>query len=203
MAEKISKKKLILEAAITRFSMYGYESTTLDMIAQDCHITKPAIYYHFKDKASLYESVVCSQFSIVAERIEAATKEGSAPERIGGYISTFGECLINSPSFNAIFAREIAGGASTLPSKCTRILSRTLLCLIDILDDGKKEGIFGEENPFMVQMMIVSTLTSYNTTSPLRERIVEEFVPDRKSLEPHFENVIEDLTQKIIKALTC
>ena len=203
MPKRSSRKALILDAAIKRFSKHGYESTTLDMIARDCHITKPAIYYHFKDKAALYESAACSQFTIIAEKIEVATPKGSATERIARYISTFGEFLISNPSFNAIFAREIAGGASTLPSSCTKILSRTLLCLMDILKEGEKEGVFNEENPFMVQMMIVTTLTSYNTTSPLRERVAKEVAPDKKRLEPHFENVIEDLSQKIIKALTC
>ena len=200
---KQSKKDLILEAAVRRFSAYGYTSTTLDMIAQDCQITKPAIYYHFKDKAALYEAVTCSQFSIVAERIEVATRSGDAAAKIHSYISTFGEFLISNPSFSAIFAREIAGGAVTLPSKCTKILSRTLARLIEILEQGREEKVFADENPFMLQMMIVSTLTSYNTTRPLRERIVHGLGENDAALEPHFENVIEDLSQKIIKALTC
>jgi len=200
---KRSKKDLILEVAIRHFSAYGYASTTLDRIAQDCQITKPAIYYHFKDKAALYEAVTCSQFSIVAEHIETATQSGDAAGKLHSYISTFGEFLISNPSFSAIFAREIAGGAMTLPSKCTKILSRTLVCLIEILNQGKEEKLFGNENPFMIQMMIVSTLTSYNTTRPLRERIVQGLEEKDAALEPHFENVIEDLSQKIIKALTC
>jgi len=198
-----SKKEDILRIAVEHFSQKGYAVTTLEAIAQECGITKPAIYYHFKDKAALYEAVVCSQFSIAAEQIEEATQSGGAVERMRNYIATFGKYLISNPSFNAIFAREIAGGASTLPDKCTKILSRTLHRLVTILDAGREEGVFVEENPFMIQLMIVSTLTSYNTTEPLRERIVESFSDTDVSLEPHFENVIEDLTQKIIKALTC
>ncbi|RLG40983.1 MAG: TetR/AcrR family transcriptional regulator, partial [Thermoproteota archaeon] len=48
---KISKKELILATAIEHFSRFGYELTTLDSIAKECSITKPAIYYHYKDKA--------------------------------------------------------------------------------------------------------------------------------------------------------
>ncbi len=198
-----SKKEKILKTAIELFSQKGFDATTLESIALECGITKPAIYYHFKDKAALYEAVTCSQFGKVAQQIEDETTTGSAVERLKSYISTFGNFLISNPSFNAIFAREIAGGASTLPSKCSKILSRTLLRLISILDEGKKEGIFAEENPFMIQMMIVSTLTAYNTTRPLRERIVQDFGRESTTLEPHFSNVIEDLSDKIIKALIC
>ena len=200
---KKSKKELILEIAIEHFSKYGYSNTTLDGIASECGITKPAIYYHFRDKAALYEAVTCSQFSLVVERIEKLTRTGSPVERLGNYISAFGEFLISNPSFNAIFAREIADGAKTLPAKCTKILSGTLKMLVSILDDGKKEGLFADENPFMLQMMIVSTLTSYNTPRPLRDRIVKGMENEQIKLEAHFENVIDDLSKKIIKALTC
>ncbi len=198
-----SKKESILKAGVKHFSKKGYDATTLESIAQECNITKPAIYYHFKDKAALYEAVVCSEFTIVAEQIEKATQEGTAIERIQKYIAAFGKHLIDNPNFNAIFAREIAAGAHTLPKNCTKILSRTLYRLIIILNDGKKEGIFGEENPFMIQMLIVSTLTTYKTSELLRERIAGSLGEDIPLLEPHFENVIEDLSGKIIKVLTC
>jgi hypothetical protein len=83
------------------------------------------------------------------------------------------------------------------------VLSRTLRRLSEILESGKRAGVFGEENPFMLQLMIVSTLTSYNTTRTLRERIVEGFDDAAVKPEPHFGNVVDDLSKKIVKALTC
>jgi len=199
---KVSKKELILESALEHFSMYGYESTTLEAIAKVCSITKPAIYYHFKDKAALYEAVICSQFSLLADTIERKTQEGDAQTQLTSYVTSFGNFLIFNPAFSAIFAREIASGAHTLPQKCAKLLSRTLLRLMEILELGEKKGVFEKENPFMVQMMIVSTLTSYNTTKPLREKIVS--VLETKDLpNPAFENVIDSLSKKIIKGLLC
>ena len=200
---KISKKEMILKHAIEHFSKYGYESTSLENIAKDCNITKPAIYYHFKDKAKLYQAVICSQFSQLVEKIEANTKNGSAEEKLNIYIVTFGEFLISHPTFNAIFAREIASGGHSLPTKCSKLLSRTLQRLMSILQQGQDDGIFEEENPFMIQMMIVTTLTSYNTTKPLRERIASLLEDKTKLPEPNFKNVIESLSKKIIKGLKC
>jgi len=200
---KVSKKEVILKNAIKHFSKYGYESTSLENIAKECNITKPAIYYHFKDKAELYKAVICSQFSRLVETIETNTKKGSAEEKLNMYIVTFGEFLISHPSFNAIFAREIAGGGHSLPTKCSKLLSRTLRRLMDILKQGQDNGVFEEENPFMVQMMIVTTLTSYNTTKPLREKIASLLKDTTKLPEPNFQNIIESLSSKIIKGLKC
>ncbi|EQB40363.1 hypothetical protein M947_00780 [Sulfurimonas hongkongensis] len=202
MAKK-SKKELILTTAITNFSKYGYENTNLDLIAKECDITKPAIYYHYKDKAALYEAVVCSQFSKLAQIIEKNTLEGDAKDKLYNYINTFGSFLISNPTFSSIFAREIASTAATLPDKCAVFLSRTLARLILILEQGEDEKVFEKENPFMIQMMIVSTLTSYNTTKPLRERIFSVLEDKSKLPEIEFENIVESLSKKIIKGLLC
>ena len=200
---KVSKKDFILVAAIEHFSKFGYELTTLENIAKECNITKPAIYYHFKDKSALYEAVVCSQFLELALLIEKKTKDGDAECRLGSYIHTFGNFLISNPTFSSIFAREIANGAKTLPAKCSKFLSRTLTVLMQILEDGEKEGVFERENPFMIQMMIVTPLTSYNTTKPLREKILSVLDDRTKLPEINFENVIDNLSKKIIKGLRC
>jgi len=200
---KVSKKEIILQSAIEHFSKFGYESTSLENIAKECNITKPAIYYHYKDKAALYQTVICSQFSRLVEGIEKNTEVGNAEEKLDMYIVTFGRFLISHPTFNAIFAREIASGGNSLPTKCSKLLSRTLSRLMKILEDGQTEGVFEEENPFMIQMMIVSTLTSYNTTKPLREKVFSLLEEKSKLPEPNFQNVVESISQKIIKGLKC
>lgn len=198
-----SKKEIILKTAVEHFSLYGYESTSLENIAQECNITKPAIYYHFKDKASLYETVTCSQLLKLANLIEKQTIDGDASRRLYDYIQTFGSFLISNPAFNAIFAREIANGAKTLSLECSSYLSKTLFRLMEILEDGEKQGIFEKENPFMIQMMIVTTLTSYNTTKPLREKIIFVLENKHKLPDVEFENVVDSLAKKIIKGLLC
>jgi len=199
---KKSKKDLIIEHARSSFSKYGYELTTLESIAKECSITKPAIYYHFKDKATLYKAVICPEFTAIAQNIVDNTQKGTAKERLESYIKTFGEFLISHPDFNAIFAREIANGAITIPDDCIEQLSRTIKQLISILDAGKKEGVFQKETPFLIQMMIVTTLTSYNTTQPLRKRI-SKAIESKSKQEPNFHNIIKSLSEKIIKGLVC
>jgi len=200
---KESKKELILQAAIANFSKFGYENTNLDLIAKECKITKPAIYYHYKDKATLYEAVICSQFSKLAKTIEERTLEGNATDKLRSYIQNFGAFLVSNPTFNAIFARELASGGATLPIKCATLLSRTLSRLMQILKEGEKDGIFEEENPFLIQMMIVTPLTSYNTTNPLREKVLSSLEDKSKLPEVEFENIIDSLSKKIIKGLLC
>ncbi len=200
---KVSKKELIIYHARESFSKNGYELTTLEAIAKECSITKPAIYYHFKDKATLYKAVVCPEFTAIALKIKENTQMGTPTKRLENYIKTFGEFLISNPSFSAIFAREIANGASSMPDECIEQLSRTIGQLISILNDGESAKTFTKEPPFLIQMMIVTTLTSYNTAQPLREKISQYMQNKATQAEPNFHNIIDALSQKIIKGLLC
>jgi len=193
----------IMEVAAEHFSQYGYDATHLEAIARECGISKPAIYYHFKDKAALYEAVLLKRFAALAHIIDSATNHKDPIENLKIYINTFGNYLVETPCFSAIFAREIANGAKSMPESCVVELSRTLQCLASILEKGKKEGIFHCENPFMIQMMIVTTLTSYITTEELRERVSTALSGSDKTIDPKIEDVIDNLSTKIIKALTC
>jgi hypothetical protein len=90
-----------------------------------------------------------------------------------------------------------------MPESCVTELSRTLQCLASILEKGKEKGLFHCENPFMIQMMIVTTLTSYITTKKLRERVSVALAGSNEMIDPQLEDLIENLSTKIIKALTC
>jgi len=203
MNKKISKKDMITDIAGEYFSKYGYEATSLEAIAKECDISKPAIYYHFKDKAALYEAVLLKRLSELSKIIEQNTILENPEENLTVYIQTFGNYLIEAPCFSAIFAREIANDAKSMPESCVIELSKTLKRLASILESGKKKGIFECENPFMIQMMVVNTLTSSITTKTLRKRVFNVLGESNKAIDPNIEDVIENLSKKIIKALTC
>jgi AcrR family transcriptional regulator len=105
----LSKKETILEVAGDAFARLGYDRTTLEEIARECGITKPAIYYHFRDKASLYEAILCRRFDDLHARIREETDPAEPREALIAYIRIFGGFLMENPVFSSIFARELLG----------------------------------------------------------------------------------------------
>jgi len=75
----VSKKEEIIKVASKHFSKYGYDRTSLDEVAKVVGVSKPAIYYHFKDKYALYEAVLCSKFRALVLEIRKV-KEISNPK---------------------------------------------------------------------------------------------------------------------------
>ena len=68
----------LLKTALSVFSAKGYAATTLDDIAKAAKVTRGAIYWHFKSKADLYNTLVqefSARGSIVVQ--EAAAEGGT------------------------------------------------------------------------------------------------------------------------------
>ena len=56
--EALETRNRILDAAELIFERHGVSRTSLQQIAQAAHVTRGAIYWHFKDKAELFEAMM-------------------------------------------------------------------------------------------------------------------------------------------------
>ena len=51
-------RQLLLRAALRHFANRGYAAASVQSIVDDAGLSKPALYYHFKDKAGLFQALV-------------------------------------------------------------------------------------------------------------------------------------------------
>jgi AcrR family transcriptional regulator len=51
-------RRQILQAARKRFAHCGYAAASVQQIVNDAKVSKPTLYYYFKDKAGLFEALV-------------------------------------------------------------------------------------------------------------------------------------------------
>ncbi len=58
MEKKRDTKRKIIQAALEIFPELGFENTSMRLIAEKCGITKPAVYYYFKNKEELFQGLV-------------------------------------------------------------------------------------------------------------------------------------------------
>ena len=66
----------LLKTALSVFSAKGYAATTLDDIAKAAKVTRGAIYWHFKSKADLYNTLVQEFSARGAVVVQDAVAEG-------------------------------------------------------------------------------------------------------------------------------
>lgn len=74
----------LLDAAARLFVERAYDDLTLSDIAQECGVTKGAIYHHFSSKEDVFLSMMERQLRRLEEELRPALSYGAAtPERLG------------------------------------------------------------------------------------------------------------------------
>ncbi|HLH93592.1 MAG TPA: helix-turn-helix domain-containing protein [Xanthobacteraceae bacterium] len=66
------RRRVILAAALGEFSARGFAAARLDDIAEAAGIAKGTIYLYFRDKEALFQDLIRSEMSPVADALEAA-----------------------------------------------------------------------------------------------------------------------------------
>jgi AcrR family transcriptional regulator len=78
-----STVKRILYNALEHFSRYGYSGASVREITQASQVTKPTLYYYFKNKEELYSKLAQTCFEDILETLTpVARKEGPVKERM-------------------------------------------------------------------------------------------------------------------------
>lgn len=82
-SEKQGVRERLLESALDLFNKKGYASTSVREIVEAAGVTKPVLYYYFKNKEGLYLELMKSPFEVLETILkETAHEPISSRERI-------------------------------------------------------------------------------------------------------------------------
>ncbi len=166
----MATKQEILKEALKLFAQKGYARTSLEEIAKNVGITKPAIYYHFKNKKHLYNQIFIKHFS----KLKCKSK-GSLEEDLKAYIDTIGEMFLTDKDLARLFARELVCQGNNLEENTIKEISKTIKHLTKVLENTNI-------NPFFIQTLIISSFTNYLNTLSIREK-VSDFIKSPKLIK--------------------
>ena len=102
------RKAQILSAATKLFARAGYTGTSLRDVAEECGMTKAALYYHFADKETLLRAVVEYRMSMLNKVIDAALAdipEDEPMQRIRAFVRASGRHIDNDRAGWVVGAR--------------------------------------------------------------------------------------------------
>jgi AcrR family transcriptional regulator len=79
-------RERLLASATDLFTRKGYAGTTVREIVEAARVTKPVLYYYFRNKEGIYLELMKDGFSRFDSLLDASRGEtGSAPERIRSF----------------------------------------------------------------------------------------------------------------------
>ncbi len=152
--EKIKRCTDIIDAAQNRFFGKGFDSVSMDEIARDLELSKPALYLYFKNKESLYLAVVLRGMHILQETLtHAMAKQKSGLEKVQSFLEAL--CLEYVPKhqeyyellvvtreqhFMDMFERHEIEGSKQFGNIAMEILTR----VVEAIKLGKEDGTIRE-----------------------------------------------------------
>ncbi|MBN2028547.1 MAG: TetR/AcrR family transcriptional regulator [Actinobacteria bacterium] len=98
--EKLQRRRDILEAARSVFSEKGFQTATMDEIAERVELSKPTIYLYFDSKEDLYTSIALEDSYKVMERLkETVASDAGLVEKWQSVWLAFIEHCIENPEY--------------------------------------------------------------------------------------------------------
>lgn len=122
----------IMMAAVRLFAEKGYSPTTTREIVEAAGVTKPMLYYYFRDKRALYTSIIGSAMEALRSDLQGAVAEGTDPlDRLRRYVSTYLHFFLAHREVGALCFQEIFGLGENLVRELNPALFDEIRSLLD------------------------------------------------------------------------
>ncbi len=169
---KLKTSQKILDCAASMFAEHGYAGTIMDELAEKCRVNKASIYYHHKDKATLYDNTLTALFTPIADTVISAVEAEDEPlKKLESHIYAFAQASADNHYFSAILMREMASSGANMPDRARKQMQRILFTLNKLLQLGESQKTFKPANPLIIHFMILGTINLFITTMPLRQSL--------------------------------
>lgn len=154
------KRLRIREEACDLFFTRGYESTTLDAVAQQLEVTKPFIYSYYATKSDLLYDICRLGISMSLEALQhAAALDRSPSDRLKIIVESVLTIIFEYRKFIVVYERE---EKNLNPERMREIRELRKLFdhrLADILAEGNSLGVFEIVDPVLTATTIGGMIT--------------------------------------------
>jgi TetR/AcrR family transcriptional regulator, cholesterol catabolism regulator len=166
------KKERILEAATQLFLRNGYHGCTMDQIAAAIGVTKPFVYYQFRDKREILAAISGYGAELSLSAIgDAELQEGSTTARMRWFCRRLTEIVIDHGHYLAVYLRETPNLDEADRKKIMRRRVEIDNRVSRLVQSGVESGEFEVVDPRIaasaITMMISHCFQWYRKDDPL------------------------------------
>lgn len=159
-------RRAILEAAEIVFARRGYAVARLEDVGEVVGLTRPALFYHFPDKQTLYKAVLEEAFGPLVERIGAALSSSKPiPQRIEEAAGAWVDGIAARPALSRLILRHVADAEEHPMQSLYSDSDRFIATAWALFRQGIASGVLKplHDDPFHVASAIIGTTVFYVT----------------------------------------
>lgn len=164
-------KKRILDGTVEVFRKKG-ASFTMSDISKELGMSKKTIYTVFDDKESLLLELVDYFFDSVKEDEEKIWNDNTLSTR-DKFVKILGAMPEASLDIDFATLYEIRDKYPTVDKKARKRLESDWEKTLDLLEKGKKEGVFKDVNPVIFQITFESAIERFINGSELKKNHIK------------------------------
>ena len=192
-------KQDIIDIAIKEFAKYGFTGLSMSQLSSVLGITKPAIYYHFKNKQSLYDEVLLYLFGDTNTKIDEILKSDLSPkEKFREYVKLEINAIRHYPEIVPISFREMAQFVSHTNKDIVRIYEKDIIDLTTLLNELNLKQRYKNVDFSLIKALIMGTINVYYTMqiSDIKLKPLHNFDKDKM-----FDYLDDNITNIVLDAL--
>ena len=131
----------IVQAAENLFGQKGYNATSISDIVHDANVGRALIYYYFKDKRDLYETILQESGDRICDVAKQALgTEGSTFERLKAFMVLFNKINIEHPNVRKMMVRAEVEGTISMETHFKKHFDIVTGFLGQIIEQGMEKG---------------------------------------------------------------
>ena len=167
----------ILQAATREFAELGIAGARTDAIAREARVNTALLYYYFKDKETLYSSVLDEAFAGLKKTVFGVLDSDLAPrEKIMAYVGAYFDFVASNQMYPRLMQREMMRARDNPSPHLDRIIKQYFQPIFvkvgEVLRKGIAEGEFRPVSPAHFVPSMVAMIVFYFSGAPVMQRVV-------------------------------
>ena len=175
-------REALLQATRDLLAERGMPRVTLREIAERAGVQPALVNYYFGGKAGLLRAVVDEVASGVRARVrDAATREGSAEDRLRALITAIVEALAADPYAPRLLVEQVLFAEDEIIDEFVDVFARANLAAVrSILEAGWASGALRSVDPLFFMPSAVGAAVFFFLAEPIVRRLfgVQEITPE-------------------------
>lgn len=166
------KYNQIIDAAAEVIAEYGFHQAQVSKIAKKAKVADGTIYLYFKNKEDILISLFREKMSLYVAKVEEAINAQKGVEnKLFALVEMHFRNLSENQHWATVTQLELRQSDKQLRAKISEILKSFLKLVDNIIEEGKKEGIFAPDlDTRLARQMIFGTLDETVTTWVMKDR---------------------------------
>lgn len=175
---KEDRTRRIVETAISLAERDGYDAVRLRDVAAQANVALGTVYRRFTSKEDILVAALEHEIASVQEPLAAATRSGSAVDRVNAVFRVLTEHLLEREHLARALLRAVASGVPDVAEKVTRFHSLVIDLIASIADAepiaGPEHETTRRELSQMVQNIWFAELVGWASGLHSKDEILEQ-----------------------------